>query len=370
MADETCAGHQIRRMRKMKRRIIAALLATTMAVALTVGCDIKDIEKVVSQKSEKKEDTSAKITIGFSQVGVESDWRLANTDSMKKTFSEENGYKLIVKNGEQKQENQIASIQEFIKEKVDYIVLAPVTEDGWDDVLKEAKDAGIPVIVIDRMVDVSDDSLYTTWIGSDFTLESKKVCAWLKAYAEAKGMKEINIAHIQGTEGASAQIGRTDGLESAAKEYGWNIVATKTGEFTKNKGREAMEAMLKEKSNINVVYCENDNEAAGAIEAIEAAGKTVGPDGDILVLSFDATDIGLKNVQEGKIACDAECNPLHGPRVEDVIKKLEKKEKVDQLIYVEEGVFAYDDTVTSVKVGEKEYTVTPVKESILDERVY
>lgn len=354
----------------MKRRIIAALLATTMAVALTVGCDIKDVGKVVSQKSEKKEDTGAKITIGFSQVGVESDWRLANTDSMKRTFSEENGYKLITRNAEQKQENQIAAIEEFIKDKVDYIVLAPVTEDGWDDVLKEAKDAGIPVIIIDRMVDVSDDSLYTTWIGSDFTLESEKACAWLKAYAEAKGMKEINIAHIQGTAGATAQIDRTSGLEAAAKEYGWNIVATSTGEFTKNKGREAMEAMLKEKSNINVVYCENDNEAIGAIEAIEASGKTVGPDGDILVMSFDATNIGLKNTLSGKIVCDAECDPLHGPRVEEVIKKLEKKEKVDQIMYVEEGIYACDDTVKSVKVGDKEYTVTPIKESILDERAY
>lgn len=354
----------------MKRRIIAALLATTMAVALTVGCDIKDIGKVVSQKTEKKADTSAEITIGFSQVGVESDWRLANTDSMKTTFSEENGYKLIAKNAGQKQENQVAAIREFIEEKVDYIVLAPVTEDGWDVVLKEAKDAGIPVIVVDRMVDVSDDSLYTAWIGSDFELESEKVCAWLKAYADAKGMKEVNIAHIQGTEGASAQIGRTDGLEASAKEYGWNIVATQTGEFTKNKGRDAMEAMLKEKSNINVVYCENDNEAAGAIEAIEAAGKTVGPDGDILVLSFDATNDGLKNVLSGKIACDAECNPLHGPRVEDVIKRLEKKEKVDQILYVEEEMFAYDDTVTSVKIGDQEYKITPVTRKIMDERAY
>ena len=351
----------------MKRRIIAALLATTMAVALTVGCNIKDIENVVS---DKKEDTSAKITIGFSQVGVESDWRLANTESMRTTFSEENGYKLIIKNASQKQENQIAAIQEFIKEKVDYIVLAPVTETGWDAVLKEAKDAGIPVIVVDRMVDVADDSLYTTWIGSDFELEAEKVCAWLKAYTEAKGVKEVNIAHIQGTKGASAQIGRTDGLEAAAKEYGWNIVATETGEFTKNKGRDAMEAMLKAKSNINVVYCENDNEAAGAIEAIEAAGKTVGPEGDILVLSFDATNMGMKDTLSGKIACDAECNPLHGARVEEVIKKLEKKENVDQMLYVEEELFAYDDTVKSVKAGDQEFKVTPVTEKVIEGRAY
>ena len=342
----------------MKKKIVSALLTATMVCGMSV---------VPAVGVAAADDT---ITVGFSQVGAESDWRTANTESMKSTFSEENGYELIFDDAQQKQENQLTAIRNFIQQDVDYIVLAPVTETGWDTVLKEAKDADIPVIIVDRMIDVSDDSLYTAWVGSNFKMEGQKACEWLNAYAEAKGMKEVNIAHIQGTIGASAQIGRTEGLEEAAKEYGWNIVAQQTGEFTQAKGQEVMESMLKQHDNINVVYCENDNEAFGAIDAIEAAGKTVGPDGDILVMSFDTTNAGLTDTLSGKIICDTECNPLHGPRVEEIIKKLEDGKDVDKKAYVEEEMFAYDDTVKSVKVDDKDYDVTKITQEILDKRAY
>ena len=353
-----------------KRKVLAVLLCAAMTAALAVGCG----GSKGSDSSDKSSDSSSSsddvITVGFSQVGAESDWRTANSESMKSTFSEKNGYKLIFDDAQQKQENQITAIRNFIQQDVDYIVLAPVTETGWDTVLKEAKDADIPVIIVDRMIDVSDDSLYTAWVGSNFKMEGQKACEWLNAYAEAKGMKEVNIAHIQGTIGASAQIGRTEGLEEAAKEYGWNIVAQQTGEFTQAKGQEVMESMLKQHDNINVVYCENDNEAFGAIDAIEAAGKTVGPDGDILVMSFDTTNAGLTDTLSGKIICDTECNPLHGPRVEEIIKKLEDGKDVDKKAYVEEEMFAYDDTVKSVKVDDKDYDVTKITQEILDKRAY
>ena len=353
-----------------KRKVLAVLLCAAMTAALAVGCG----GSKGSDSSDKSSDSSSSsddvITVGFSQVGAESDWRTANSQSMKDTFSKENGYDLIFDDAQQKQENQITAIRNFIQQDVDYIVLAPVTETGWDTVLKEAKDADIPVIIVDRMIDVSDDSLYTAWVGSNFKMEGQKACEWLNAYAEAKGMKEVNIAHIQGTIGASAQIGRTEGLEEAAKEYGWNIVAQQTGEFTQAKGQEVMESMLKQHDNINVVYCENDNEAFGAIDAIEAAGKTVGPDGDILVMSFDTTNAGLTDTLSGKIICDTECNPLHGPRVEEIIKKLEDGKDVEKKAYVEEEMFAYDDTVKSVKVDDKDYDVTKITQEILDKRAY
>ena len=359
----------------MKRKVITALLAATMVASLAVGCGNKGGD---SKSDSSKSSSSDEITIGFSQVGAESDWRTANSESMKSTFSEKNGYKLIFDDAQQKQENQITAIRNFIQQDVDYIVLAPVTETGWDTVLKEAKDADIPVIIVDRMIDVSDDSLYTAWVGSNFKMEGQKACEWLNAYAEAKGMKEVNIAHIQGTIGASAQIGRTEGLEEAAKEYGWNIVAQQTGEFTQAKGQEVMESMLKQHDNINVVYCENDNEAFGAIDAIEAAGKTVGSDianGEIMVISFDTTNAGLQDVLDGKIECDVECNPLHGPRAEELIKKLEAGEDIDKLNYVDEEIFAHDDTVKSVKATnsldeEKDFDVTPLTQDILDKRAY
>ena len=352
----------------MKKKIVSALLTATMVCGMcvipTVGVAAAD-------------DT---ITVGFSQVGAESDWRTANTESMKSTFSEENGYNLMFDDAQQKQENQLTAIRNFIQQEVDYILLAPVTETGWDTVLQEAKDADIPVIIVDRMVDVSDDSLYTTWIGTDSLLEGRKAAEWLNAYTTAKGIdaKDVNIVDIQGTIGSTAQIGRSKGLEEGVDNYGWNLLAQQSGEFTQAKGQEVMESMLKQYDNINVVYCENDNEAFGAIDAIEAAGKTVGSDianGEIMVMSFDTTNAGLTDTLAGKIACDVECNPLHGPRAEELIKALEAGEEVEKLNYVDEEIFAADDTVDKVKAvnsldEEGEYDVTPITQEIIDGRAY
>ena len=352
----------------MKKKIVSALLTATMVCGMSV---------VPAVGVAAADDT---ITVGFSQVGAESDWRTANTESMKSTFSEENGYELIFDDAQQKQENQLTAIRNFIQQEVDYILLAPVTETGWDTVLQEAKDADIPVIIVDRMVDVSDDSLYTTWIGTDSLLEGRKAAEWLNAYTTAKGIdaKDVNIVDIQGTIGSTAQIGRSKGLEEGVDNYGWNLLAQQSGEFTQAKGPEVMESMLKQYDNINVVYCENDNEAFGAIDAIEAAGKTVGSDianGEIMVMSFDTTNAGLTDTLAGKIACDVECNPLHGPRAEELIKALEAGEEVEKLNYVDEEIFATDDTVDKVKAvnsldEEGEYDVTPITQEIIDGRAY
>ena len=286
----------------MKKKFLTKALSVVMAAALLTGGGGGGGNDKASSGGSSGDSGSDVITVGFSQVGAESDWRTANSESMKSTFSEVNGYKLIFDDAQQKQENQITAIRNFIQQEVDYIVLAPVTETGWDTVLQEAKDADIPVIIVDRMVDVSSDDLYTAWVGSNFKLEGQKACEWLKAYAEAKGMKEINIVDIQGTIGASAQIGRTEALNEAVEANGWNLLAQQTGEFTQAKGQEVMESMLKQHDNINVVYCENDNEAFGAIDAIEAAGKKVGPDGDILVMSFDTTKAGITDTLSGKLS--------------------------------------------------------------------
>ena len=324
-----------------KRKVLAVLLCAAMTAALAVGCG----GSKGSDSSDKSSDSSSSsddvITVGFSQVGAESDWRTANSQSMKDTFSKENGYDLIFDDAQQKQENQITAIRNFIQQEVDYILLAPVTETGWDTVLQEAKDADIPVIIVDRMVDVSDDSLYTTWIGTDALCEGRKAAEWLNGFAEAKGIaaSDIHIADIQGTIGSTAQIGRTKGLEEGVDKYGWDLVAQQTG---------------------------------------EAAGKTVGSDianGEIMVISFDTTHAGLQDVLDGKIECDVECNPLHGPRAEELIKKLEAGEDVDKQNYVDEEIFAHDDTVKSVKATnsldeEKDFDVTPLTQDILDKRAY
>ena len=304
------------------------------------------------------------ITVGFSQIGAESDWRSANSESMKSIFTEENGYRLIFEDAQQKQTNQIMAIRSFIQQEVDYIVLAPVTETGWDTVLAEAKEAGIPVIIVDRMVDVEDESLFECWVGSDFELEAKKACAWLDEFATTCGInsEDIHIVDIQGTIGASAQIGRTGGLYEACTKCGWDLVAVENGEFTETKGYEAVASLIKKYDNINVVYCENDNEAFGAIDAIEEAGRHVGMDlknGDIMIISFDGVnEKALEYAKEGKIACIAECNPLHGPRVEAIINKLESGMEPDKHSFVDEDFFSSYEKITSVMADGKVYSVT------------
>lgn len=344
------------------KKSIAVIMILAICV-LAAGCGR-------SNKAEKEQEAvqtiaaAEKIVVGFSQLGAESDWRSANSKSMKETFTSENGYELIFEDGQQKQANQIMAIRTFIQQEVDYIVLAPVTETGWDTVLQEAKDAGIPVIIVDRMVDVSDDSLFTCWVGSDFELEGKKAAEWLHQYTlkEKIASEEIHIVNIQGTIGASSQIGRTKGLADAVKANGWNLLAEVSGDYTQAKGREVMESFLKQYDNINVVYCENDNEALGAIEAIEAAGKTVGSDitgGEIMIISFDGVNESAINyVLEGKITCIAECNPLHGPRVQAIIEALEEGKTPDKFAYVDEEIFSANETVKELTIGDTVYPVT------------
>ncbi|WP_026662234.1 ABC transporter substrate-binding protein [Butyrivibrio proteoclasticus] len=336
-----------------------------LSVAMIAGCGSSSIQKDNGEETAEEKNL---ITIGFSQLGAESDWRSANTVSMQSAFVPEEGYNLIYKNGQQKQVNQITAIRTFIQQEVDYIVLAPVTESGWDSVLGEARDAGIPVILVDRRVDVPDKNLYSCWVGSDFELEGRKMAAWIQKYTETIGMKadELHIVNIQGTIGSTAQIGRTRGLANAARENGWDLMAEVTGDFTETKGREVMSGLLKRFDDINVVYCENDNEAIGAIDAIEAAGKKAGPNiknGEIMVVSFDGVNKeALDYAKEGKISCIAECNPLHGPRVKALVEMLVEGMTPDKFNYVDEKLFSSIDDVTEVEIDGVVYPVQDIGE--------
>lgn len=338
--------------------LISVLLLFTMCACAKKSEETKDMTQSDSHNNGNL------TVIGFSQLGAESDWRSANTQSMKETFTEENGYRLIFEDGQQKQANQIMAIRKFIQQEVDYIVLAPVTETGWETVLREAKDAGIPVIIVDRMVDVVDDSLYECWVGSDFKLEGLKVCTWLHEYCRKKAIppSSLRIVDLQGNIGATAQIGRTRGLAESARKNGWKVLEYVPADFTQTKGREVMTTLLRRYDNINVVYCENDNEALGAIEAIEAAGKKVGSDikaGEIMVVSFDGiNENARKYVTEDKISCIGECNPLHGPRVKGIIEKLEKGQEPPKLSYVDENIYVHSSAVENIRVDNIEYPTT------------
>ncbi len=311
-----------------------------LAVSLLAAAAVTSVFAWPWSKKNNKKSSAKVITVGYAQVGAESDWRLANTQSFKDTFTEANGYKLIFDDAQQKQENQIKAIRNFIQQDVDYIVVAPVVETGWETVLTEAKKAGIPVILSDRQMTGVDD-LYVAWVGGNFLKEGQDACAWLETYLKAKGRDKdtINIVDLQGTIGSSAQIGRTKGLEEAVKAHpNWKIVAQQTGEFTQAKGQEVMESILKSTPKIDVVYAENDNMCWGAIDSIKAAGKVPGK--DMIVITFDAAKESFNRIINGEeINCAQECNPLHGPRVAEIIQKLEKGQKVDKTQYVVEETF-------------------------------
>lgn len=342
-----------------KKIIFCALIITAFIMA---GCQNN------KSNDEQNDVVSPKelIKVGFSQLGAESDWRSANTESMLESFSEENGYQLIFEDAQQKQTNQITAIRSFIQQEVDYIVVAPVTEDGWDTVLSEAKEADIPVIIIDRMVDVSDEDLYVGWIGSDFKLEGDKVCEWINIYTRSIGMKpeDVNIADIQGTLGSSAQIGRSKSIKEAASSYGWNLLAIRMGEFTQSKGREAMKSILQSYPEVNVVYCENDNEALGAIMAIEESGRKVGSNiknGEIMIVSFDGVNKdALDNLSEGRISCIGECNPHIGPRAKAMIEDIRAGKSAQKREYIEESIYSSIDAVKNITVDNVTYDVTMV----------
>ena len=308
-----------------------------------------------SPLSSKVQETPAEddnlIVVGVAQVGSESVWRSAHTQSIQDAFTRANGYMLIFDNARQKQANQIKAIRSFISQQVDYIVLSPIEESGWDTVLQEAKDAGIPVILIDRKVSVDDDSLYASWVGSDFVREGQDAGYWLEDYMKKQGREDdkINIVVLKGTKGASATIGRTRGFNEVAKvQHNWNILQQVDGEFTTAKGKEEMARLLDQYDDIDVVVSQNDDMTFGALEAIREAGKTAGVNGDITVISFDAVDAGVELVRNGEINIDVQCNPDQGKYVEQIIQDMEAGKEIEKAYYVPERVY------TQENVGEEE----------------
>ena len=336
----------MKKCRTGRRWMIGLLLGLGMILA---GCGSR--RSTADDTVTSEEIQMDRIVVGFSQLGAESDWRSANTESMKSTFTKEAGYDLIFEDGQQKQANQIRAIRTFIQQEVDYIVLAPVTETGWDTVLREAKDAGIPVILIDRKVSVDDDSLYASWVGSDFVREGQDAGYWLEDYMKKQGREddEINIVVLKGTKGASATIGRTRGFNEVAKvQHNWNILQQVDGEFTTAKGKEEMARLLDQYEDIDVVVSQNDDMTFGALEAIREAGKTAGVNGDITVISFDAVDAGVELVRNGEINIDVQCNPDQGKYVEQIIQDMEAGKEIEKAYYVPERVY------TQENVGEEE----------------
>ncbi|MET8333301.1 ABC transporter substrate-binding protein [Streptosporangium canum] len=280
-----------------------------------------------------------KITMGFSQVGAESGWRTANTKSVQGAAAAA-GVTLKFSDAQQKQENQIKAIRSYIQQKVDVIAFSPVVESGWDTVLKEAKNASIPVILTDRAVDSTDTSLYKTFLGSDFVEEGRKAGTWLTE--EFKDSKDpVNIVELQGTTGSAPANDRKAGFaEVIGTDPKFKVIASQTGDFTRAKGKEVMEAFLKANPDIDVLYAHNDDMGLGAIEAIEGAGKVPGK--DIKIITIDAVKDGMQALADGKISYIVECSPLLGPQLMDLAAKAVKGESIPARVVTEETTFTQE----------------------------
>ena len=362
---------------KKERILLGALAAALIGASLPAYASGKtEGDSWTSLPNEVAVNDKGTLTVGYVMIGSESDWRIACNRSIQETFTRENGYSLLTSDAQQKAEKQIKAVREFINQEVDYILLDPLVENGWDASLEEAREAGIPVIVFDREVASKEEDDYVAWLGSDFYLEGQRACAYLKEYLERTGYEgELNIVHIQGTLDSSAQIGRTRALDDALLENKtWTLLDRKEGEFTTAKGKEVMVDMLENYGDkIQVVYCENDNEAYGAISAIEEAGLKAGTslkDGEILVLSFDSTHGGLSMTKDGEILVNTECAPLYGPLLSQLIGRIENGEEVSHIQYVREEQFSSLAEPGEVTVGEEVYPVTLITDELLEARSY
>ena len=305
---------------------------------------------------------SAEVTVAFTQIGQESDWRTANTDSVIKAIEAE-GWKLVYDDAQQKQENQVKALRNFISQGVDYILFTAVVSTGWEEVLKEVNEAEIPLVLMDRMPDNMADAF-----GGDFVEEGRRMALWTKNYVEKIGRsgEELNVVILEGTTGADAASGRQQGImEILEGTPNLKVIASQSGNFTRAEGQPVMESFLKAHDKIDILLAHNDDMALGAIDAIKAAGKVPGK--DIIIVGCDAPKTAFDAIIAGDMNATIECTPLYGPFVVDALKKLMAGEDLGRdLIHPAEScfdaeggiVFSLDGLVSEKaadKIGERLY---------------
>ncbi len=310
--------------------------------------------------------SASAVTVGFSQIGQESDWRTANTDSINAAIEGHEGWELVYDDAQQKQENQIKALRNFITQGVDYILFTGVVNTGWDEVLAEVNEAEIPLILVDRFPDCMDKIEYAAAFGGDFELEGRRQVQWAGEYLKSLGRdsEEVAVAIMEGTTGASAQVDRTTGNLAALADYPFlKVVQQSSGNFTRAEGQALMESWLKSTDKIDVLIAQNDDMALGAIDAIKAAGKVPGK--DIIIVGCDSVKAAFEAIVAGDMNATIECNPLYGPFVVDCIEKLEAGETFDKtVIHPEEGVY---DCVGGIEV---EGTTSVLAADVINERQY
>ena len=305
------------------------------------------------------------LTVAFSQIGQESDWRTANTDNVCAAIEAE-GWTLVYDDGQQKQENQIKALRNFITQGVDYILFTGVVSTGWEEVLAEVNEAEIPLLLLDRIPDCADQIDYVAAFGGDFVEEGRRMARWTGEYLKSigRGEEEVNVVMLEGTTGADAQIGRSEGILEALPEYpNLKLVAQQSGNFTRAEGQAVMESFLKSIDKIDVLLAQNDDMALGAIDAIKAAGMVPGK--DIIIVGCDSVKTAFDAIVAGEMNATIECTPLYADFVIPTIKALEEGQTFDKtVIHPEEGVY---DCVGGIDCGT---VVSTLAADVIDERVY
>ena len=317
----------------MKRCAMVGLLVLCL---LLTGCGARETQEA------RMEEPS--ILLGFSQLGWESAWRLANTQSIK-SAADAAGVTLMYDNAEQKQERQIKAIRSFIAYQVDVIAFSPIVENGWDNVLQEAKDAGIPVLTTDRMISTQDESLYAGFIGSDFRREGVQAGEFLIRKAQGR---ELNIVELSGTLDSTPMLQRAEGFrEAIAGHDNLKLIDSMSGDFLRPKGRECMKVLLEKYDRIDVLYSHNDAMTLGAISAMEDAGLVPGQ--DVIIITVDGEQAAIDLLRAGKINCVVECRPQIGDTVMELAKKLAAGEEIPRCTYSEERVFTeFDEDLDAI----------------------
>ena len=315
------------------------LLAAFLALALLLplgGCAPRSAPEDTA--GDGGEDT---VLLGFSQLGRESAWRMGNSRDIQEA-AERAGVQLMYDNAQQEQENQIKAIRSFIAYQVDVIAFAPIVEQGWDTVLTEARDAGIPVLLTDRFIVTEDPSLYVGYVGADFLAEGRKAGAFLVEKADREGLTGLKIVELSGTLSSTPMQQRSSGFrEMIAGDARFEILETVSGDFLRSKGKECMIALLERHERIDVLFSHNDSMTLGAIEAIEEAGLRPGE--DIIIITVDGEQAAIDLLQEGKINCVVECTPMLGDIIMDLTKKLAAGEEIPRVTHPEEDVFCEFD---------------------------
>lgn len=323
-----------------------------LLIALCGGCGFGGnpvSERVLSRGPAPRYDDTL-TTVGFIQTGKESDWRDANTKDYFRVFTEANGYRFIYVDGNSNPERQVKALYDLVRQQVDYIVLDPIVEAGWTEALREARDAGIPVIITDRRVD-ADSALYTSWVGSDFEEEGRKAARWLAAHLQDAGRTDepINIVILEGTPGSSATLGRAAGLaEIIAGNPQWHVAANAVANFTQGEGQTVMQQLIGKLDSFDVLIAHNDNMMFGAMKAMEFNNMAFGVDGGIITISFDALRQAFEEMQAGKLHATVECNPLLADLTHEIINQLEAGEPVEKVYYSEESVYTYENAAASL----------------------